>query len=194
MEQPIEKYYTYADILSWEEEVHAEIINGDLYMMSSPTRIHQKILSELNRQIANFLLDKPCEIYPAPFEVRLFEKNEDTPGKVDTVVEPDITVICDHNKLDDRGCKGAPDFIIEILSPSTARRDRFIKLNLYQQAKVREYWIVEPHNSTVEVYLPDKNERLVLSEIYTAKDTAKVTVLPGCEIDLSKVFPDAESI
>lgn len=192
MEQPIEKYYTYADLLSWGEDERAEIIYGNLYMMAPPTRIHQEVLSELHRQIANFLSDKPCKIYPAPFGVRLFEQDDDTPENVNTVVEPDITVVCDRNKLDDRGCKGAPDMIIEILSPSTARHDRFVKLNLYQRAKVREYWIVDPLNNTVDVCLPDENGRLVVSAIYTRNDTAKVTILPGCTIDLSKVFPEEE--
>lgn len=189
MEQPIEKYYTYADILSWGEDERYEIINGNLYMMAPPTRIHQSILMELARQISNFLEDKPCNVYPAPFGVRLFEQGSDSPDDVDTLVEPDITVVCDHSKLDDQGCKGAPDMIIEILSPSTARHDRFVKFNLYQRAKVREYWIVDPHNGTVDVCLPDKDGNFFVSVIHTRNDTAKVNILPGCEIDLSKVFP-----
>lgn len=192
MEQPIEKYYTYADLLSWKEDERAEIINGDLYMMAPPSRIHQEVLSELHRQLANFLEYKPCKVYPAPFGVRLFEQSEDNPNNIDTVVEPDIAVICDKSKLDDHGCKGAPDLIIEILSPSTARHDRFVKLNLYQKAKVHEYWIVDPLNRSVEVCLPDEDGRLVVSEVYTKEDIAKVNVLNGCFIDLSKVFPKEE--
>lgn len=193
MEQPIEKYYTYADILSWEEDVRAEIINGELYMMTPPSRIHQDISIAIEGQLQKFLEEKTCKMYHAPFGVRLFEQAEDTPGEVDTFVEPDIVVVCDQSKLDDKGCKGAPDLIIEILSPSTARQDRFIKLNLYQRAKVREYWIVDPKNCTVEVYLPNENERLAVSEVYDQNSIVKVTVLPGCEIDLSKVFKDTNS-
>lgn len=192
MEQPIEKNYTYADILSWGEDVRAEIIYGDLYMMSAPSTIHQVVSMELSTRIHAFLSDKPCRVFAAPFDVRIFENDQDNPRKVDTVVEPDISVVCDKNKIDKQGCKGAPDFIIEILSPSTARLDNFVKLNLYQRAKVREYWVVDPLNATVNVYLPDETERLVVSEVYTRKDVAKVTVLPGCEIDLSKVFPKEE--
>ena len=192
MEQPVEKYYTYADILSWDEDVRAEIINGELYMMSPPLRIHQDISVALEGQILDFLRDKSCKMYHAPFGVRLFEQENDTPDKVDTVVEPDIVVVCDQNKLDKYGCKGAPDLIIEILSPSTARRDRFVKLNLYNSAKVREYWIVDPFNYTVEVLLPDENGRLMVSAVYTREDTAPVTVLPGCMIDLTSVFPESE--
>lgn len=192
MEQPIKKYYTYEDILSWNEDVRAEIIDGELYMMAEPSRIHQYILRQLILRIGNFLEGKTCEIYPAPFGVRLFENDEDTPNKVDTVVEPDISVVCDKKKLDDRGCKGAPDLVIEILSPSNERHDKLVKLNLYQRAKVREYWIVDPRNCIVDVLLPDENGKLTISEVYSRKDKAPITVLPGCVIDLSTVFPEAE--
>ena len=194
MEQPVEKYYTYADVLSWDENVRAEIIDGELYMMSPPLRIHQYVMTQLFLQIGNFLKDKTCEVYVAPFGVRLFENDEDTPDKVDTLVEPDITVVCDHNKLDKYGCKGAPDLIIEILSSSTARRDRYVKLNLYNRAKVREYWIVDPVHNTVEVLLPDENGKLAVSAVYGREDKAYVTVLPGCEIDLSTVFGESEQL
>lgn len=192
MEQPIEKYYTFADVLSWDEDVRAEIINGDLCMMSPPMRIHQEILGELYLQIGNFLKDKPCKVFPAPFGVRLFEQSGDAPDNVDTLVEPDITVVCDPTKLDKYGCKGAPDFVAEILSPSNERHDRLVKFNLYQRAKVREYWIIDPAHSTVEVFLPDENGHLAISAVYTRKDAAPITVLPGCIADLSKVLPEIE--
>lgn len=192
MEQPIEKNYTYADVLSWGDDIRAEIIFGELYMMAPPMRIHQEVSGNLFAQIYAFLSDKPCKVYSAPFGVRLFEQDNDSPNDVDTLVEPDITVVCDHSKLDKYGCKGVPDLIIEILSPSTARHDRFVKLNLYQRAKVREYWIVDPLNKTVEVCLPDENGRLSVTAVYSGEDTAKVAVLPGCEIDLSAVFPEDE--
>ena len=192
MEHPIEKYYTYADILSWDEDVRAEIIDGELYMMAEPSTDHQIISMALSAKIFNFLEDKPCQVFHAPFGVRLFEQDQDTPNMVNTVVEPDITVVCDKKKLDKRGCKGAPDLIIEILSPSNERRDRLVKFNLYQRAGVREYWIVDPRGGTVEVMLPDENGKLTINEVYSRKDTAPVTVLPGCMIDLSKVFPEIE--
>ena len=137
-------HYTFADCLTWGENERIEIINGEAVMMAPPSRTHQKISGELFRQIANFLEGKKCEVYAAPFAVRLFEKDGDTPEDVDTIVEPDISVVCDHNKLDKHGCKGAPDLVMEILSPSTMRHDRFTKFNLYQRAGVREYWIVDP--------------------------------------------------
>ena len=121
--------------------------------------------------------------------MRLFEKDGDAPEDVDTVVEPDITIVCDPAKLDDLGCKGAPDMVIEILSPSTQRHDRLVKLGLYQRAGVREYWIVNPDDQTVQVMLLDGGGVLQLHEVYDRQAVAKVNVLDGCFIELSKVFP-----
>ena len=181
--------YTFADCLTWGENERIEIINGEAVMMSPPTRIHQEILMELSRQLANFLEGKKCKVYPAPFAVRLFEKDGDTPEDVDTMVEPDISVVCDHDKLDKHGCKGAPDLVVEVLSPSTQRHDRLVKLDLYQRAGVREYWIVDPDSSTVQVFML-KAGYLHPHEVYSEKDIAKVNVLDGCFIELAKVFPN----
>ena len=181
--------YTFADCLTWGENERIEIINGEAVMMAPPTRIHQEILMELSRQLANFLEGKKCKVYPAPFAVRLFEKDGDTPEDVDTMVEPDISVVCDHDKLDKHGCKGAPDLVVEILSPSTQRHDRLVKLDLYQRAGVREYWIVDPDSSTVQVFML-KDGYLHPHEVYSEKDIAKVNVLDGCFIELSKMFPN----
>lgn len=174
-----------------DENVRAELIDGELYMMAPPVRAHRRIQGEFHRQIGNFLIDKSCEVY-LELGVRLFDTDDDSVEDSETLVIPDITVVCDHSKLDDVSCKGAPDFIIEILSPSSAKHDKLFKLNLYSRAKVREYWIVDPYNRTVDVLLLDENEKLTLSTVYSCEDTAKVTVLPGCEIDLSRVFPEPE--
>ena len=181
--------YTYADYLTWGEDEHIEIINGDAVMMSPPSRIHQKIVMEISRQIANFLEGKKCEVYPAPFGVRLFAEEDDLPDDIDTIVEPDITVVCDHDKLDKDGCKGAPNMVIEVLSPSTQRHDRLVKLDLYSRAGVPEYWIVSPEDQTVQVFLL-KDDHYIVSEVYTAKDIAKVNTLDGCFVELSKVFSE----
>lgn len=181
--------YTFADILAWEENERLEIIRGELFMMATPSSAHQRISMELARQIANFLVGKKCRIYPAPFAVRLFEQDGDTPKDVDTVVEPDISVLCDKHKIDKYGCKGAPDLIIEILSSSTRRHDRFVKLGLYQRAGVREYWIVNPEEKAVQVLLLE-NGYLLHHEEYGQTDIAKVNVLEGCFIELEKVFSE----
>ena len=184
------EHYTFADILAWEGNERVEIINGEIFLMASPFRVHQEISGELFRQLANLLEGKKCRVYAAPFAVRLFEKDGDNPEDVDTMVEPDITVVCDKDKLDKHGCKGAPDMVIEILSPSTRRHDRLVKLGLYQQAGVREYWIVDPENKSVQVFLQDGSSFLKIHEDYGREDIAKVNVLDGCFIELSKVFSE----
>jgi Uma2 family endonuclease len=148
-------------------------------MMAPPTRQHQAVLGEIYRQIANFLEGKPWEIYPAPFGVRLYKEK-------DTVFLPDITVVCDTSKLNSNGCEGAPDFVVEVLSPSTSRYDRFTKFNEYLHAGVLEYWIVDPTDKTVSVHwLKDET---YTTEVYSDLDVAWSRVLEGCSVDLSLVF------
>ncbi len=191
MALPAEKTrYTFADVLSWDEDERIEIIDGEAFMMATPSRIHQEISGELFRQLANFLEGKQCRVYPAPFGVRLFARDGEGPEDVDTLVEPDISVVCDKGKLDQYGCKGAPEMVIEILSPSTLRHDRLVKLNLYEQAGVLEYWIVDPQNRAVQVFRRDGGAALRICEEYGHTQVAKVDVLDGCFIELSKVFPE----
>lgn len=191
MASPAEKTgYTFADCLGWDEKERAEIIGGEVLMMAPPSRIHQKISGEIFRQLANFLEGKRCEVYSAPFGVRLFEKDGDRPEDVDTVVEPDITLVCDTSKLDQHGCKGAPELVMEILSPSSRRHDMLVKLNLYQRAGVREYWIVNPDDKDVQVFLLDGSGFFRVHGFYGREDIARVNVLEGCFIELCKVFPE----
>jgi len=150
MALPAEKArYTFSDVLTWEENEHIEIINGEAFMMAPPSRVHQEISSELFWQLANFLEGKKCWVYAALFTVQLFEKDGKAPENVDTMVEPDLSVVCDTDKLDEHGCKGASDLVIEILFPSTRRHDRLVKLGLCQRAGVREYWSVDPKYKSV---------------------------------------------
>ena len=181
--------YTFADVLTWGEDERIEIINGEAFLMATPSARHQEVCFEIGRQLGNFLEGKSCRVYPAPFGVRLFEQDGDRPEDVDTLVEPDISVVCDRSKIDKQGCKGAPDLIVEVLSPSTQRHDRLVKLNLYQRAGVREYWIADPENETVQVMLLDGGA-LHLHEVYGRRDIARVNVLEGCFIDLEKVFAE----
>ena len=182
--------FTFADCLTWDEDKRIEIIDGEAFMMATPSRIHQGICFEIGRQLGNYLEGKQCRVYPAPFGVRLFEQDGDSPENVDTVVEPDISVVCDRSKLDMYGCKGAPDLIVEVLSPSTQRHDQLVKLNLYQRAGVQEYWIVDPENRTVRVMVRAGDGILQVREVYRQDDVAKVNVLDGCFIELSKVFSE----
>jgi Uma2 family endonuclease len=183
LSQEADHTYTYADVLAWDESVRAEIIDGECFMMAPPSRLHQDISMELAVQLHTFLTGKPCKVYAAPFGVRLFPKEDQSD---DTFVEPDITVVCDASKLDDWGCNGAPDLIIEIVSPSNSRYDRFVKFRKYQEARVREYWIVDPEEQTVQVHILDRGR--YITTVYDETDMAPVTVLPGCIINLGKVF------
>ena len=178
-----EEYYTYADYITWDDDKRWELINGIAYAMSAPTSRHQEILGELYYQLRGFLKGKPCKVYVAPFDVRL---NADT--KDDTVLQPDVLVICDREKITKAGSVGAPDLVIEILSPSTAIHDKVVKLNLYKQHGVREYWIVDPDSKTVSTHILD-NDRYYVSA-YAETDTPQVHVLEGCTINLAEVFSE----
>jgi Uma2 family endonuclease len=180
-----ENRYTYADVLAWDEGDRYELLDGEALMMATPGRKHQKILGELFAQLHNFLKGKPCEVYPAPFGVRLFPQEDHSD---DTFFEPDITVVCDPSKLDDRDCNGAPDMVVEILSPSTAKYDLIDKMNKYRLAGVRECWFVDPEDQVVQAHLMERGEHTLA--FYERTDTAPVTILPGCRIDLASVFAE----
>ncbi len=184
----LEQKYSYADYLTWDESERWEIIDGTPHMQATPSRAHQEVLMELSVQIHNYLKGKSCKVYPAPFCVRLDLEKSD--NDIKNVVEPDITIVCDTSKLDKRGCKGSPEMIIEILSPSTAKLDKIIKLNKYEQAGVQEYWIVEPDQRLVNVFTLDSGKYNI--KIYSDEDKVKVSIFQDLEIDLNEVFPAVE--
>ena len=175
-----EKLYTTEDIYAMHNGTRAELINGHIYYMAPPTRNHQKIISKLNQYIANYIdsSNDSCEVYPAPFAV--FLNNDDM-----NYVEPDISVICDKNKLDNRGCHGAPDWIIEIVSPSNSSHDYIRKLNLYADAGVREYWIVNPVEQSIFVYHLETDSFQV--KYYTFRDKIKVNIYDDLWIDFQEI-------
>ena len=181
--------YTFADVLAWDESERAELIDGELVLLATPLREHQRISMVLCTIINNFLQGKPCQVYHAPFSVRPFARKEDRPEDVDTVLEPDITVVCDPEKLDKYGCRGAPDWIVEILSDSTQRHDRFVKYRLYEQAGVREYWSVDPEKQTVQVFRLEEG-RYAAVDFQSAEGRVSSGVLEGLEIDLAAVFTE----
>jgi len=182
--------FTYGDYMNWPEDERWELIDGYAYNMSpAPSRRHQQISVELIKQIGFYLDDKPCSVYHAPFDVRLPEADEKDED-VKTVVQPDIVVVCDENKLDDKGCRGAPDLIIEIVSPATAPKDMKIKLSLYEKHGVKEYWVVHPIDNVVLVFKLGKNKMYGKPEVYTEEDKMKTAILEGLEIDLGKVFQE----
>ena len=176
------RLYTYAEYLEWDiDNKWRELIDGVPYLMSTPTIQHQGISGNLHALFWNYLKGKSCKVYYSPFEVRLKTNTTDN-----TVLLPDIVVICDHSKFSKRGCVGAPDLVVEILSPSTARHDKIIKFNKYQEAGVREYWILDPDAKTLAVHILTDGK--YITSPFTDKDTVPVHVLEGCTIDLTEVF------
>ena len=192
MSLPIKKEekYTYGDCLTWPENERWEIIDGAAYeMTAAPSRMHQSISGELFYQIKAYLKGKSCKVYDAPFDVRLPEGNEKDED-IETVVQPDIVVVCDPSKLDDRGCKGAPNLIIEILSPFTAKKDLEDKLYLYEKAGVKEYWIVHPTDKTVMVFKLEESNKYGRYKIYSAEDILKASIFEDFEIVLKDIFEE----
>ena len=183
----LEEKYTYKNYITWNDNKFWELIDGVAYQMAPPTRQHQDILTKLLLQFGNYLEDKTCKIFPAPFGVRLPLENEED-EYIKNAILPDIVVVCDEKKLDDAGCKGAPDLIIEILSPSTGKRDMEDKFKLYEKAGVKEYWIVDPVYSCIRVYILGENSKYGKSEIYFKGGNIKVGIFPDLEVDLEKVF------
>ena len=187
----IEKNYTYADLQSWNDEKRYEIIDGDLFCMNAPLRIHQKISFDLGRKLADLLEKRGCEVYLAPFDVRLSEtKNE---KEIINVVQPDISVICDKNKLDEKGCFGAPDLIVEVVSPSSASRDYVKKRRLYEKFGVKEYWIINPEQRFLQIQKLEGN-KYVTTDSYASEEVVPSSIFPELQIDLSEIFPELPKV
>ena len=185
------KVYSYANYLTWRFEEKLELIKGRLFKMSpAPSMQHQRVVSKLLVEIGSYLKHKKCQIFTAPFDVRLPLNGERKDEDVYTVVQPDICIICDLSKLENRGCLGAPDMIIEILSPSNANTDVKDKFEVYRQTGVREYWIAHPLEGLINVFILDENGKYQLDKIYTKEDKLSLHILPDCEIDLTEVFED----
>jgi Uma2 family endonuclease len=192
-------HYTYKDYKKWPEDFRCELIDGQVYMMSSPTSTHQGLLGEIYILFGTFLDDKPCRAYVAPYDVRLFagtEQSREAAGEDDdTVLVPDMVVICDEKKRFKEGCHGAPDLVLEILSPSTRERDLKLKKERYLEAGVREYWILDPDAKTLLVCLlkEEGGQKRYEENSYTEADTVKVNIFNGSlAIKLRDVFQKAE--
>jgi len=180
-----ERNFTYADYKEWElkEGERYELIYGEAYAMAGPNTRHQIVLSYIFNKFFNFLEGKPCTVFPAPYDVRLFYEGDDND---DTVVQPDILVICDKNKIYPEGCRGAPDLVIEILSPSNTAIEMQEKLDLYRNAGVREYWVVDPENKKIHAYHFSNDK--ISSDIYNDTGIMPVGIFPELKIPLEQVF------
>ena len=178
--------HTYEYILTLPETARCELIDGNIYNMAPPNRIHQKISGYLHREIANYLNGKECEVYAGPFGVFLLEEGVDDLKKAKNMVEPDIVVICDSKKLINEGCQGAPDFIIEITSPSSKRLDYVKKLALYDEFGVQEYWIVNPADKSILVYWREEGA-FGRPQVFSFNDKVRVSIFRDLEIDFAEI-------
>jgi len=182
------KKFNYADYLSWPDDERWEIIEGVAYDMSpAPSTEHQGICFRLSGILYDFLKDKQCKAFAAPFDVRLAEGKDEADEEIQTVVQPDLVVICDQSRLDKRGCLGAPDITVEILSPSTSYKDQTEKLLLYEKHGVKEYWIFNPDAKYVMIYRLE-GVKYGKPEYLTESDTLESKALEGLKIALSDVW------
>ena len=192
LELDLNKKYTFADYLLWADDKRRELIKGFIKLMSpAPARKHQDISGSLFFALAGFLKSKSdCRIYHAPFDVRFPNKKGDVSDEtIHTVVQPDISVICDMSKLDDKGCIGAPDLIVEILSPATVKKDVEEKYKLYEEQGVKEYWIVHPNDETLSIFYLDNKGKYQLQGIYAKGSKVDVHIFKGkLTVDLNDIF------
>ena len=188
----VTKRYTYADYLTWMDDLRRELIDGFFHLMSAPKSRHALTSSKLHLQIGNYVQKNKgkCRVFYAPFDVRLPLYGSTDDDKVYDVVQPDICVICDLSKVDENGCIGAPDLIVEILSPSSFKYDWNRKFNRYEKAGVREYWIIDPKAKTTHVFILQPNGEYDMGTAYECNQKAPVFIFEGLEIDLSEIFED----
>jgi Uma2 family endonuclease len=185
--------YSYADYLLWQFEERVELIKGKIMAMTAPNLKHQRYSGRLSLFIANYLYKKPCELFIAPFDVKLYDRRKAhlPDDKTYSVVQPDLCVICDKNKLTERGCDGAPNWIIEILSPSNSKREMRFKYELYEESGVTEYWLVYPYEQAAyQFVLNEQSEKYELKGMYANDDIATPFLFPELKIDLAEVFAE----
>jgi Uma2 family endonuclease len=182
--------YSYADYLTWRFEQTLEIIKGKILPMAALSRRHQKISSFLHGNLYIFFEKHLCDVYAAPFDVRLFDKNKSIKANKDifTVIQPDICVVCDESKLDDAGCLGSPDVIIEILLLGNSKKEMKIKKKLYEENSVKEYLIIDPYYETAHQFILNTNEIFDAPKIYASDDILQCALFEGLEINLEKMF------
>lgn len=182
------RHYTYGDYLTWPDSKSGELINGAAYIREppAPSLSHQGIVVELCRQAANALKGKPYRVYVAPLDIRLPKSNE-ADDQIDTVVQPDVFIVCDLQKLDRRGMRGAPDWLAEVLSPNTTRHDRVVKLPVYERAGVREVWLIHPIKHTLTIYQLEAG-RYGRPTVLELKGQTELTAVPGVIIDWDEVL------
>ena len=181
--------YTYADYIKWQFEEQMEIIRGKIFKMSpAPAPIHQKISIAIGSIFYQQLKKKKCQVFPAPFDVRLPIRNRKKDNEITTVVQPDLCIICDTEKIDVRGCIGAPDLIVEILSPGNSKKEVKLKFDVYEKAGVKEYWIVYPAEETVAVLLLNENSKYNGAILYAGNDNIQSVAVQGLTASIKEIF------
>ena len=180
--------YTYADYLQWKFEERLELFRGKIFKLSAPNTRHQDISRNILVPIALFLKKKSCKVFAAPFDVRLPVKNKKKDDEITTVVQPDICVICDETKIDSRGCCGAPDLMVEILSPGNSKKEIRLKHELYEEAGVKEYWIVNPVEENIVVFILNEERKFCGLKMYASGDTIESLAVSGLKINLNEIF------
>jgi Uma2 family endonuclease len=181
--------YSYAHYSHWLFDDRVELIKGKIFKMSGPARIHQQVSIHISSFLFNYLLGKPCKVYAAPFDVRFYDGSI-ADKDIYTVLHPDICVICDLKKLDDKGCIGAPDIVIEILSPGNNKVELLHKYGIYEEFGVKEYWLISPGDKTLLKYTLDAKGKYQPSKLFTLSEKVYSEVLPGFKLDLDEVFED----
>jgi Uma2 family endonuclease len=184
--------YSYADYLKWRFEERVELIKGKVMKMTAPNRKHQDISRELMYTFTSFLKNKPCKVYNAPFDVRLPRKSKSPNEEILTVIQPDVCIICDISKLDDKGCLGAPDLVIEILSPGNSKKEIKLKYEVYEDAGVKEYWIINPVEENVAVLILSTSGKFDGAKLYATGDIIHSNAISGLAVNLSDIFQNNE--
>lgn len=179
--------YTYADYLKWQFQERVELIRGKIFKMSpAPSASHQRLSSRLHIAIGVYLAGKKCEVFSAPFDVRLPRKTSDDKDII-TVLQPDICVVCDPSKIEERGCLGAPDIVVEILSPANNKKELKYKYEVYEEAGVKEYWVVIPSERAVQIHILTNDKYIAHGYLY-AGDKITTDILPGFAYDVEELF------
>lgn len=179
--------YSYSNYLTWVFDDRVELIKGKVHKMSAPARYHQQVSASMSYFLFHYLRSKSCNVYAAPFDVRFF-KGSKSDKDIYTVLQPDLCVICDQAKLDDKGCIGAPDIVVEILSPGNNKKELFNKYKVYEEFGVKEYWIISPAEKSFLKYMLHSNGKYQASRLFTLSDRVRSDMLPGFELDLDEVF------
>jgi len=180
--------YTYADYLQWKFLERLELFRGKIFKMGAPNTLHQVVTGNLYGEIRNFLKGKSCKVFVAPYDIRLPVQNRKKDDEITTVVQPDVCIVCDPSKVDERGVCGAPDLVIEVLSPGNSQKEVRYKYELYEEAGVREYWVVNPTEQNLIVFLLTEEGEFGSGRMYTNGDKLAMNILPGYSINVTEIF------